>query len=169
MIRSIIFTSFILFSVTMFAQKELSEGTTTYYFIRHAEKDVSDPLEKNPHLTDIGHKRAESWSNILENIKFDAVYATHYIRTQETAKPTADKNKLEITIYPVRSKYDETFKTATFGKTVLIVGHNNTIPEFVNDVIGKQKYGEIEDSNNGNLYIVTITNGFINDMLLKIN
>lgn len=167
--RFVIIISFIFFSMNGFAQKEQSTDITTYYFIRHAEKDLSDPLEKNPHLTDIGHKRAEHWSTILQNIKFDAVYATHYVRTQETAKPTADKNQLEITIYPVRSKYDDAFKTATSGKTVLIVGHNNTIPEFVNAVIGQQKYGEIEDSNNGNLYIVTIANGIITDMLLKIN
>lgn len=169
MTRYFIITCLILFSINMSAQKEQSPEVTTYYFIRHAEKDVSDPLEKNAHLTEIGHKRAQSWSEILQNVKFDAVYATHYIRTQETAQPTADKNKVDITIYPVHNKYDDTFKEATNGKTVLVVGHNNTIPLFVNDVIGKDKYEEIEDSNNGNLYIVTINNGFISDLVLKIN
>lgn len=169
MIRYILMTYCILFSMTIHAQKEPSSNTTTYYFIRHAEKDVSDPLEKNAHLTDIGYQRAQNWSTILQHVKFDAVYATHYIRTQETAQPIADKNQLEITIYPVHSKYNDAFKEATLGKNVLIVGHNNTIPEFVNDVIGKDKYAEIEDSNNGNLYIVTFINGHLADILLKIN
>lgn len=68
-----------------FLEKYKKENTTTYYLIRHAEKDQSDKSNRNPHLTDEGLKRAENWSKILANVKFDKIYSTNYYRTLETA------------------------------------------------------------------------------------
>lgn len=143
--------------------------TSTYYFIRHAEKDRTDPTDKNPHLTEIGNARANHWSEILGEIKFDAVYSTDYNRTKETAQPTATKNNLEITLYDPKQIDAQAFLKENEGKTVLIVGHSNTTPAFVNKILGSNKYQDIDDSNNGNLYIVTITGEQINDQVLTIN
>lgn len=52
--------------------------TTTFYFIRHAEKDRSDPTNKNPHLTKTGQLRANNWSAILHHIPFHVIYSTDY-------------------------------------------------------------------------------------------
>jgi broad specificity phosphatase PhoE len=142
---------------------------TTYYFIRHAEKDRSDPSDKNPHLTEIGNARAKRWSDILGELKFDAVYSTDFHRTKETAQPTATKNNLELTIYDPKNIDADSFRSDTKGKTVLIVGHSNTTPAFVNTILGHNKYEDIDDSNNGNLYIVTISGDVISDQLLVIN
>lgn len=169
MTRYLIILSFFLFSINSFAQKERTPEITTYYFIRHAEKNRSNPLEKDVHLTEEGHKRAQNWTKILQHIPFDAVYATDYNRTKETGQPTASKNHLNIITYNISSSYDEAFKAATKGKTVLVVGHSNTIPDFVNAVIGNKKHDEIDDDNNANLYIVTIMNDIITDVLLTIN
>ena len=57
----------------------------------------------------------------------------------------------------------------TKGKTVLVVGHSNTTPAFVNAVIKQKKYQDIDDNNNGNIYIVTIIDGKISDTVLTIN
>ncbi len=151
-------------------KKEMNAEVTTYYFIRHAEKDRSDAKEKNPHLNADGLKRAEHWSSILGKIHFDAVYSTDYYRTKETAQPTADKNNLSVLMYQPQSNtvIEEILKN-TKGKTVLIVGHSNTIPSFVNAVIGQKKYEDIDDNNNGNLYIVTIIGDTIADQVLTIN
>ena len=143
--------------------------TTTYYFIRHAEKDRFDPSDKNPHLTDIGNSRAVHWSEILSEVKFDAVFSTDYNRTKETAQPTANKNKLELTIYDPNAIEASSFMKDTKGKTVLIVGHSNTTPTFVNKILGQKKYEDIDDRNNGNLYIVTVNGDTISDQLLVIN
>ncbi|HUH29310.1 phosphoglycerate mutase family protein [Gelidibacter sp.] len=158
-----------LFSVSTFAQEDTISETTTYYFIRHAEKDRSNPSEKDASLTIEGHQRAQNWSLIFQHIPFDAVYSTNFNRTIETGQPTASNNRLEIITYNVSDGYDEAFKKATTGKTVLVVGHSNTIPDFVNAVIGHEKYNDIEDTNNGNLYIVTISNGITSDLVLTIN
>ncbi|MEO5789456.1 phosphoglycerate mutase family protein [Gelidibacter sp.] len=169
MIRYLIIFCIVLFSVNAFAQKEQAQEITTYYFILHAEKDRSNPSEKNAHLTDEGHKRAQNWSEILQHIPFDAIYSTDYNRTKETGQPTAIKNGLDIITYNVSTSYDEAFKTATKGKTVLVIGHSNTIPEFVNAVIGNKKHEEIDDANNGNLYIVTKVGNTITEQVLTIN
>ena len=141
---------------------------TTYYFIRHAEKERSDATNKNPDLTEKGTARAENWSAVFENVDFDLIYATNYNRTIQTATPTSKNNKLEIQLYNPRDLYNNDFKSKTKGKTVLIVGHSNTTPIFVNKIIGLEKYAEIEDTNNSNLYIVTIANTIMSDILLKI-
>lgn len=160
----------IVFANPSFAQeKEQPTETTTYYFIRHAEKDRSDKTNRNPHLTDKGLLRAENWKNILSHVKFDRVYSTDYNRTKETASPTAKHNNLDITIYDPRSLDGKAFIKANKGKTVLIVGHSNTTPMFVNAILGEKKYEQIDDNNNGNLYIVTLSGDNKIDQLLVIN
>ncbi|WP_353778442.1 histidine phosphatase family protein [Winogradskyella sp. 3972H.M.0a.05] len=167
-----IFTLFLcaLFALPTFGQETSAETeTTTYYFIRHAEKDRSDKTNRDPHLTEAGKKRAEDWSKILSHIKFDIVYSTNYNRTKETAQPTADKNNLEITLYDPRNIDGKAFMSDTKGKTVLVVGHSNTTPMFVNGVLGAQKYPQMDDNNNGSLYIVTVAGDTKVDQLLEIN
>lgn len=106
----------------------------------------------------------------MKNMEFDAVYSTDYNRTKQTAQPTAEKNELELTIYDPRNLDGKAFLEANKGKTVLIVGHSNTTPAFVNSVIGKEKYQGIDDNNNANLYIVTVTpSGEMSDVLLVVD
>lgn len=146
-----------------------NDNSSTYYFIRHAEKDRSDKTNKDPNLVLDGILRAAKWSIVLDNIDFDAIYSTNYNRTKETAQPTAEKNNLDITVYDPRNIDAKSFLEQTKGKKVLVVGHSNTTPMFVNKLLGKEKYKQIDDSNNANLYIVTISSsGEISDTLLVI-
>jgi len=146
------------------------EGTTTYYFIRHAEKDRSDKTNRDPNLIQEGILRAAKWSLVFENVDFDVVYSTNYNRTKQTAQPTAEKKGLEVSIYDPRKLFSEEFAESTKGKTVLVVGHSNTTPAFVNAVLGTKKYKNIDDSNNANLYIVTISSsGEMSDVMLVVN
>lgn len=154
----VLFVTFI--AVPSFAQnvkKEEKTSTTTYYLIRHAEKDRSDKTNRNPHLTDTGKARAENWAKVFKNIKFDMIYSTDYNRTKETASPTAKANNLEVNFYDPRDMKLKEFMTSTKGKTVLVVGHSNTTPMFTNGLLGKKIYEDISDDNNANLYIVTVT------------
>lgn len=138
-------------------EKEIEQKTTTYYLIRHAEKDRSDKTDRNPHLTEKGLQRAEKWANTFKDVKFDAVYSTNYNRTKETATPTAKANNLELQFYNPSDMKSAEFMTNTKGQTVLIVGHSNTTPAFVNQLLGEEKYSDIADDNNANLYIVTFS------------
>lgn len=162
----------ITLSLPSFAQEKMESTestTTTYYLIRHAEKDRSDKTNRNPDLTEAGKTRAIHWSEIFQNVKFDAVYSTKYNRTMQTATPTAKKNELELEFYDPRALYSDDFAKATEGKIVLVVGHSNTTPAFVNMILKEKKYKDIDDNNNGNLYIITISEGKIIDQVLTIN
>ncbi len=159
LIICIIFTTNILS-----AQDKETTATTTYFFIRHAEK--ANDSSKNPHLTDKGKERAVHWANILKGYKIDAVYSTDYFRTKETAEPTAKANKLETTLYDPRAFDFQNFINETKGKTVLVIGHSNTTPMYVNTFIGENKYGQIPENNYSNLYIITIKDNVVNDLQL---
>ena len=155
---------FFLNTIVLSAQ---NQSITTYYFIRHAEK-IQETSDSNPKLTEQGYKRANYWSEVFKNIHFDEIFSTNYNRTLATAIPTATSKNLEITLYDPINTISEDFLNATKGKSVLIVGHSNTIPNYVNTIIGHDKYIEIEETNNSNLYIVTIANNLISDVLLHI-
>ena len=158
--------TFIFLSLTLISY---AQEITTYYFIRHAEKLRIDKTDKNPNLNFNGYKRAEAWKDVFSDVPFDAIYSTDYNRTKLTAKPTATSKNLPILFYNPNMMYSEAFQNNTKGKTVLVVGHSNTTNVFVNKILGIEKYNEINDNNNSNLYIVTISNEKISSILLKIN
>ncbi|NQX84654.1 MAG: histidine phosphatase family protein [Flavobacteriaceae bacterium] len=164
----------LILCVTFVNATPAQEATATsnksiYYFIRHAEKDKSNKNNKNPNLLMEGVLRAAKWSLVFDHIKFDAVYSTDYTRTRDTAKPTAEKNGLDLIIYAPQETDVQTFLEITKGQTVLVVGHSNTTPMFVNSILGTEKYQNMNDSQHANLYIVTITSsGEITDTLLVV-
>ena len=166
--KKVLLLTIVLLPLLSCTQEKNTDDTTVYYFIRHAEKDRSDPQNKNPELTDKGRERAKKWAAVFKNITFDAVYSTDYNRTRQTATPTAAQNNVDLIMYNPREFDSNAFKNRTKGKTVLIVGHSNTTPMLVNLISGTKKYPDIEDNNNANLYIVTITNNKATDILLKI-
>jgi len=158
--------TFIFLSLSLISY---AQEITTYYLIRHAEKLRIDKTDKNPNLNFNGYKRAEAWKDVFSDVPFDAIYSTDYNRTKLTAKPTATSKNLPILLYNPNTMYSEAFQNNTKGKTVLVVGHSNTTNVFANKILGIEKYKEIKDNNNSNLYIVTISDGKISSILLKIN
>ncbi len=146
-----------------------SKETTTYYLIRHAEKDRTDKTNRNPNLNENGLKRAEKWAEYFKDIELGAVYSTNYNRTKQTAKPTAESKKLEVLSYNPRTLYDSIFQSATEGKTVLIVGHSNTTPVFANKILGEKMYENMDDHDNASLYIVTISGDKKTSKIEKVN
>ena len=146
-----------------------SDKTTTYYLIRHAEKDRTNNTNKNPNLNSDGVIRAEKWAKNFENIKLDAVYSTDYNRTQQTAAPTAKSKGLIVQSYNPSKMYDSIFKKNTKGKTVLVVGHSNTTPVFANTILGQKKYKNMADNDNASLYIVTVFNDKKSSEIKKVN
>lgn len=143
--------------------------TTTYYLIRHAEKVRTNPADVNPDLNERGYLRAENWKKVFQHISFDAVYATNFIRTLKTIEPIAISNELEIQLYHPTKIDIHQFKETNQNKNVLIVGHSNTIPQFVNQLINQEKYLEMDDAEFSHLYIVTIQDNKITDQLLYVD
>jgi 2,3-bisphosphoglycerate-dependent phosphoglycerate mutase len=146
------------------------EGITTYYLIRHAEKDRTNKEEKDPSLTEEGLARATNWADVLKDVKFDAVYSTNYNRTMQTAFPLAEANGLSILQYDPSESFNKEFQDNTMGKTIMVVGHSNTTPMFANKILGTDKYEYLDDAENGALFIVQIlSNGTKTSQVLYFN
>lgn len=75
----------------------------TLYFIRHADKGTeecyNDSLRHQDFpITDQGKRRAENLASYFELKEISIVYASEYLRAQQTAKSLASKKGLEIVI-----------------------------------------------------------------------
>ena len=135
MIKSNLYILLVLISFLSFSQ---NENCTSIYLIRHAEKVRDGSKNSNPHLNAKGILRADKWKDILRNIKFDKILSTNLFRTLETALPISKTNNLEILKYKPSNKFYKKFLEQNNGKTILIVGHSNTIPTFTNNILNKK-------------------------------
>ena len=133
------------------------DGMTSYFFIRHAEKDTSDPQNRDPKLSPEGEARAQRWAEIFRETSFDLIYSTDYNRTRKTANTIAGTKGLEVEFYDPKQMNDEEFQKKTKGKTLLVVGHSNTNPHFVNSILKEAKYQDIDEAESGSLFIVTVS------------
>jgi len=142
---------------------------STFYLIRHAEKIRVDSAESNPDLNEKGLIRAERWKNYFLDKNVTKIYSTNYKRTYNTVKPLASEKNIEIFFYsPSDIEYDEFIKS-NIGDTTLVVGHSNTIPGFVNELIDYEYYQQIDDFNNSNLYVVSICESNVTHKLIKVD
>lgn len=150
-------------------QNSLDQEITTFYFIRHAEKDTIDPTNRNPDLLNLGFERAERWADIFEACNLDAVYSTNFKRTMHTAMPTAASKKLQILEleYP-NIPYDSLVSTYK-GKSVLFVGHSNTTPEMVNHFLGAEQYEFMDEDDFGSLFVLTLVGNKTHAIRLKLD
>ncbi len=134
-------------------------GVSTFYLVRHAEKDRSDDQNPDPELTQTGYGRAMHWAEIVRDIQLDAIYSTDYNRTSMTASPTSVKQDIDVQYYNPQDVDIEQFKLDNLNKNVLVVGHSNTTPNFANQLLGEELYHQLDDTDNGSLFIVQIVNG----------
>lgn len=109
---------------------------TLVVVVRHAEKSADDP--RDPSLSDAGAARAQSLAGALRHVPLDAVFVSPFRRTQLTASPAAVQSSLQAIELPASSAVAadaEALATRILtdfrGKSVLIVGHSNTVPEIV--------------------------------------
>ena len=76
---------------------------------------------------------------------------------------------MKILIYSSDEIVYEAFLESSIGENTLVVGHSNTIPDIVNNLIDKDYYDQIDDLNNSNLYIVSLCNSIITHKLITID
>ena len=145
------------------------ETCSTFYLIRHAEKVRVDKSENNPALNEKGILRAQNWKNYFLDKEISKIYSTDYKRTIRTAQPLAINNNIETIIYSTSDfKFDDFIKS-NIGENTLVIGHSNTIPDFVNELINEEYYTQIDDLNNSNLYVVSICDSKITHKLIKVD
>ena len=113
---------------TMLCVWTLGASANTFYLVRHAEKQ---PVGADPALTECGQARAQALAAYLAEVKLEAVYATGYQRTQQTAAAVAQSQQLKVSLYDPRDTEALLQQLAGHSQPVLIVGHSNTIPALV--------------------------------------
>lgn len=131
-----------------------AEDVTTVFLVRHGEKTDD---KQDPELSEAGQKRAKALARTLRSVKLDACFASEFKRTQLTATPTATAAKLEVTERAAgnESLLANELKTNFAGKTVLFVGHSNTVPLLMKH-LGVKSIPKIGESDYDNLVILKV-------------
>lgn len=158
----IVLTIFLVFSIP-------ENDCSTFYLIRHAEKERVNKSERDPKLNEKGIIRALNWKDYFIDKDISKIYSTNYKRTLETVKPIEEAIGLTAILYSPSNIDYKNFVLSNKGEIVLVVGHSNTIPGFVNELINDQVYSQIDDLNNSNLYIVSLCDSSISHRLIKVN
>ena len=159
----------IILTILFFSCNLTVDDCVEVYLIRHAEKDRSDPLNKNPHLNKRGIERSLLWNGYFENKEVNSIYSTNYNRTIETVLPVSIAKGIKPIIYSASNINYESFLKKEKGNTVIVVGHSNTIPGFVNKLIEDDYYKQINDTVNSNLYIVKKCSEEISHYVIQID
>lgn len=150
-------------------EEKLEPVISTFYLIRHAEKDRTDPENKDPELNQDGLGRAIRWAEVFDPIVLDVIYSTNYERTSMTAAPTSVKKDIDIKYYDPSSFDIQAFKNEHEGLNVLVVGHSNTTPQLVNKILGIDKYESMDDDDNSSLFIIRLIDGVATDIRLNMD
>lgn len=144
------------FSMISFSQKKETSNPliTKIIVVRHAEK--ADDGTKNPPLSPEGMQRAERLSTMLSDLQVSQLYATPYLRTNQTLTPLSQRFQISIESYdPSDVKFGETILQKSKGKTIVIAGHSNSSPMLVNRIIKQEKYQKLDESVFTKIWILT--------------
>lgn len=129
-------------------------STTTVYIVRHAEKvDETDSTDLSP----AGKQRALALADTLANRGIDSIFSTPYRRTRQTAQPLAQRLAVPIADYatkPTSALADRVKRIR--NKTVLVVGHSNTVLEMARDLGATPTLRTIESGDYDNLLVLRI-------------
>ena len=137
-----------------------SDSIPLIILVRHAEKACT--TSDDPPLSQVGEKRAEDLAVVLDGAKVRHIITTDFRRTNETAKPLAQRLALHPVVISLKDsptdisshvgRVVDAIRVSDKG-TVLVVGHTITIPDIVAR-LGGPKIGGISDSEYSNLFIL---------------
>ena len=112
-----------------------ARAQTTFIIVRHAERASQ---EADSPLSAAGFARARELARVLASANITAIYATQFIRTQQTAAPLAEECRLTPIIVPTSDSYahDVVADISAHhpGQTVVIVSHSDRIPTLLQEL-----------------------------------
>ncbi|HUS11645.1 MAG TPA: phosphoglycerate mutase family protein [Pyrinomonadaceae bacterium] len=135
----------------------IDQPSTTIILVRHAEKQIVPPENKDPDLRPAGVARAQELVRMFGDSGVTAIYATQYKRTRQTVKPLADKLGMPVTQVEAKETAElvKQIRARGSGQMIFIAGHNNSVPEII-AAMGGPKMPIIPETEYDNLYILTI-------------
>ena len=124
---------------------------TTIILVRHAEKAPGE----NPPLTEDGHRRAGALAHALSSAGVQAIFVSEFLRTQQTADSLAILLGLNPQIIPAADITQLTGRILTdfAGKSVLVAGHSNTVPDII-EALGIPSPPPIPENEFDNMFMV---------------
>ncbi len=161
--KYLVVTVIALFNIGAIAQIPKGVNSKTQiYLVRHAEKlSGNDPL-----LSDNGNKRAGDLMRVLLQKNLKNIYVTQFKRTQNTADSLRIQLSIDTIHYNANQNGEDLFKKIAlkndFEKTILIIGHSNTLPFYIKK-LGVKNYPiiNIDDSEYDNLFKVYYKRPFV--------
>ena len=132
---------------------------TVVILVRHAEKDTGSV---DPPLTQRGLDRSLALARLLGDVDISVIYATQFIRTQQTVKQLSSLHGLKPELVNVDLSNPRLFASNLAkailkdhpGQTVLVSSHSNIIP-FMIEALGAGQKPPIGDNEFDNVFIVT--------------
>jgi broad specificity phosphatase PhoE len=139
-----------------------AQDSTVVYLVRHAEKaDAS----ADPPLSAAGEARARALAGRLAGTRLDAVLVTQYLRSTATAAPVLAAQRLAPWRIPTRGgelphldAVAGAIRGELAGRTVLVVGHSNTVPAIVGR-LGGRALPELCEAEYAHLFVVVLRPG----------
>lgn len=131
--------------------------TTTVWIVRHAEKDTAMATRANPDLNALGKQRALDLASYLKQENIAYIYSTDTKRT----KQTATHFPVPITVYNPKTLQElpSQILAAAKGKTILVVGHSNTVLETIEALGGQRPVKALTDEDYDYIFKVELKEG----------
>lgn len=150
----------LLVTILFFVVASAASAQRMVILVRHAEK-ATDSNEPGVPLSEAGRARAARLAQMLAGTGITSVHVTETERARQTAGPLAKALKLELRTYPSRDAAGnlaprilvDRLKRDDSAGTVLVVGHQNTVPELIAALESPDRI-EIGDRDFDDLFIV---------------
>ena len=145
------------FPTSVSAVDQTVPSSTTVILVRHAEKAIVPPENKDPDLSLAGIARAQELARMFGDAGIAVIYATQFKRTQQTVKPLADKLRIPVSQVEAKetAKLVQQIRARNAGQVIFIAGHNNSVPEII-AALGGPQLPIIPETEFDNLYILTV-------------
>lgn len=156
-------SSFLLLAIAALTAAPLAaqQAPTVVIIVRHADKATTPA--NDPPLTAVGTERAAALATALRQANVSVVMHTPTVRTRETARPTAEMVGVTPEIIPtgpapVVAAAVREMVARHPGKTILVVGHSNTVMPWI-EALGGPKRENLCDHEYDGLYTLVIGGG----------
>lgn len=145
---------FLLFAATYSLQAQ----TTKIWVVRHGEKNLEDPADKDPALSKAGEERAIALAKYLKGNKMAALFSTDYKRTRGTLAPLASKQHLPIQLYKSTAyqALADTILNTYKGKNLVICGHSNRLLGIIAAFNASSTLKEITEDEYSHIFLIEI-------------
>ena len=138
---------------------QLAAETRYIYLVRHAEKQAG----KDPELTQAGHQRAAFYADYFKHLAIEHIFASHFKRNQQTAKPIAQQLGLKLQAFDPYQQQAFAEQLQQLQGNSIVVAHNH-LTEIIRGLGGNIE-GVIDHSDYRRIYQLVLVDNQLVDVL----